>query len=237
MFDVFGLLGPKWRRFRRQIKLDDMAAGAVLAHEMRLRLVRMDAGHGRKAGIARFTGRAEEQGQVHHAVDDGVAQLLAAVPGLDEPGAGRGGRVEAAHQQRCGMEGIPFGLLIAVDLVLRAAGEQVHEAHIVVEVTVDAEFLGHQLRGAEGLAVEGFFGRKGVHEPHHTGPEARRPPGIAQVPGRFDPLAVTAGVGDVVVLRGLRHGAAKLRGDFGDHFINVVAHGISPYASNRNSWV
>ena len=206
---------------RRRVELDNVPARAVRPDEVLRRRVRMDARHRRKARIAGFAGGTVEQGQVHHAVNDGV---ILAVPGLDVPRAGRGRGVEAAHQQGRSMEGVPLGLLIAINLMLRAAGEQVHEAHIVVEVAVDAEFLGHELRRAEGLIAEDFVRRKGVHQPHHARPEPRRPPGIAQVPGGFDPLAVTAGVGDVVVFRGLRHGAAELRGDFSDHFIYIVAH-------------
>ena len=49
------------------------------------------------------------------------------------------------------MQGIRMGLGVAGELPVRAAGEQVHEPYVVVQVGEAAEFRGEQLFRAPGF--------------------------------------------------------------------------------------
>ena len=109
----------------------------------------MDAGHVGKAGVPCHVAGPEQQRQVHHAVDDGIAHPLRLVPGSDEA---RG--IEAAHQQAGSVQGVYPGLFILQQLVMRAAGEQVHEAHVVVQALESPELLGEPRLGSQGLILE-----------------------------------------------------------------------------------
>ena len=72
-------------------------------------------------------------------------------------------------------------LRVADEPVVRAGGEQIHEADVVVEQHERAQFGRQQRLHAQRLVLIHIPTRGGVELPHHVRPETARPPAVAVI--------------------------------------------------------
>ena len=207
---------------RSGIKFDDVADRPVRPQEFPHGGIRVDGGDVGKARVPGLSGRPPEQGQVHHAVDDGKARLAGMVPRADVPHG-----VEPPHQQAGRVEGIRPGLGVAGELFVRPAGEEIHEPHVMVQPLEHAEFVCQKLFHAPGFRKEALFPGSGVQLPHQRRPETARPPAVAVV-GGSDPASVFAFVGNDALLRGQGGGAAEFIRQFQKGFFIATGHSAAP---------
>ena len=209
----------------------DMAAAAVLAQELADGRIGVDARDFGKARIAGLLRRPVQQRQIHHAVDDRIACAVRIRPGTDEAL-----RIEAAGENRRRMQRIRQRLRITRQPVVRAAGEQIHEAHVVIEQIEAPELVRQQLLHAQRLGHVDRLARRLVQLPHDSRPEAAGPPAVAVKRGS-DVFAALALVGNDPLARRQLRTAGKLctrpfkRGFnpcFHDYFTSVGGCSSSP---------
>ena len=182
----------------------------------------MDAGNLLKARVARLLTGPVEQRQVHHAVDDGIARALTMRPRADEALG-----VEAPGQNRRGMQGVGARLRVAGETEMRAGGEQIHEAHVVIKQIEAPELVRQQLLHAQRLGHVDRLARRLVQLPHDGRPEAAGPPAIAVV-GGGEVAPLPARIGDDSLLCGELCAARKLARRALKGRISPICHNQAP---------
>ena len=203
-----------------RVELDNVADRPVRAQELPQRRLRVNLRDFRESRVARLAGCPPEQGKIHHAVDDGESALVRVIPRADEPR-----RVEAPHEKACRVKRVGFRLFVTGQLCIRAAGQQVHEANVVVQAAERAEFIREELLHAPRFCLELLVARRAVQLPHQPRPEAACPPAVAVVRG-CNPSTFFALIRDDARVRRQFCAPAKLVGCL-PHGLRVFFHSFS----------
>ena len=125
------------------------------------------------------------------------------------------------------MKRIRMSLLILQNAVMGTGGQQIHEAHVMVQQHEGAELRRQQLFHTKCFLLEDILAGGHVHLPHHARPESARPPAVA-IKGCRGVAVLLPHVRDNALLRRTLCASLQLFAGTDKSFVNPFFHIAKP---------